>query len=33
MERNRPEATFDVIIVGSRCAGASLAYHLASAGL
>ena len=33
MERSRPEATFDVIIVGARCAGASLAYHLASAGL
>jgi flavin-dependent dehydrogenase len=33
MDRGRQEATFDVIIVGARCAGASLAYHLASAGL
>jgi menaquinone-9 beta-reductase len=33
MERSRSEATFDVIIVGARCAGASLAYHLANAGL
>jgi 2-polyprenyl-6-methoxyphenol hydroxylase-like FAD-dependent oxidoreductase len=33
MERGLPRAAFDVIIVGARCAGASLAYHLASAGL
>ena len=28
-----PRAAFDVIIVGARCAGASLAYHLAGHGL
>jgi flavin-dependent dehydrogenase len=33
MELSRPPATFDVIVVGARCAGASLAYHLTSAGL
>jgi len=33
MARSRPEGTFDVIVVGARCAGASLAYHLAGAGL
>ncbi len=27
------QATFDVVIVGARCSGASLAYHLAKAGL
>jgi flavin-dependent dehydrogenase len=33
MERGRPGVAFDVIIVGARCAGASLAFQLASAGL
>src|SRR5215207_9438824 len=33
MERSLPRTAFDVIIVGARCAGAPLAYHLASAGL
>ena len=33
MEGRSKQATFDVIVVGARCAGASLAYHLAGAGL
>jgi flavin-dependent dehydrogenase len=33
VQRTTPEATFDAIVVGARCAGASLAYHLAGSGL